>query len=156
MTGFRQGTCPARRCLVSASMLFLKGTPQVVEIPHLDGSLARGCNSCCAVLLQRVTLSVMSTGLHDHAGLGFHSWDGSAFLGVRLLASGLREVVYDDTSGTRVVVAITDRTAEHDHILDAVRDGIAHKNPLRGVLQALNARNIRFDCPPPLSRRPAA
>ena len=99
-------------------------------------------------------LAVMSTGRHHHAG--FHTWDGSAFLGVRVLASGMRQVVYDDTSGTRVVVAITDKATDHGRILDAVRDGIAHKNPLRGVLQALNARNIRFDVPPLLTKRPAA
>jgi hypothetical protein len=62
--------------------------------------------------------------------------------------NGALQVAYDDTSGKRMVLTITDRSIAQDAVLAAVQDGTQHKSPLRGLLLGLSARKIRFDMPP--------
>lgn len=75
----------------------------------------------------------------------YHSKDGHAFLGLRTLQNGHRQIVYDAVSGQRVVVTVGDRTTSAKIIDEALREGIQAARVLPGVLAALQKRNIRFD-----------
>lgn len=77
----------------------------------------------------------------------YHSKTGKEFVGLRLRANGIRQVVYDSQSGVRVLVEIKDRKANIDAIDEALREGVNTANVLSGVLNGLKSRNIGFDLP---------
>ena len=75
----------------------------------------------------------------------YHSQDGHDFLGLRQLPDGQLQIVYDATSGARVLVVIRDRQIAPDVIDLVLREGISCEKVLPAVLTALTARNIKFD-----------
>ncbi len=77
--------------------------------------------------------------------MAYHSINGRDFVGLRLDVCGNRQVVYDALLGKRVLLNIKDSTAPLSVIDDALREGVAARNVLSGVLKALNSRNIDFD-----------
>ena len=77
--------------------------------------------------------------------MSYHSKDGREFLGMRTPRKGLRQVVYDATTGERVVVIIRDATISAKMIDAALREGIGSNKVLPGVFKALEDRNISFE-----------
>jgi hypothetical protein len=77
----------------------------------------------------------------------YHSKSGKEFVGLRVKANGIHQVVYDAQSGVRVLVDIKDHKANLLAIDDALREGVNARNVLSGVLIGLKNRNIQFDLP---------
>lgn len=75
----------------------------------------------------------------------YHSQNGHDFLGLRQLPDGKLQIVYDATSGERVLVVIRDRQIVPDDIDLVLREGIHSEKVLPAVLTALTERNIKFD-----------
>ena len=75
----------------------------------------------------------------------YHSQNGHDFLGLRQLPDGKHQIVYDATSGERVLVIIRDRSITPDELDAVLREGISSEKVLPAVLTALSARNIKFD-----------
>jgi hypothetical protein len=64
---------------------------------------------------------------------------------LRALRNGRHQVVYDATTGERVIVTIKDPSTSTTAIDAALQEGIRANKVLAGVLAALKLRNIRFD-----------
>ena len=79
--------------------------------------------------------------------MAYHSKTGKEFVGLRLKANGMHQVVYDSQSGVRVLVEIKDRKANIEAIDEALREGVKTPHVLSGVLNGLKSRNIGFDLP---------
>jgi hypothetical protein len=77
--------------------------------------------------------------------MAYHSKSGKEFVGLRVRADGVRQVVYDAQTGVRVLVDIKDCKAGIDVIDEALREGVNARNVLFGVLNGLKSRNIGFD-----------
>lgn len=77
--------------------------------------------------------------------MGYHSQDGRTFLGKRVLPNGCQQIVYDTSSGQRVLITIGIGTMSSDEIDAVIREGIIAQKVLHGVLKALHARNIYFE-----------
>jgi hypothetical protein len=75
----------------------------------------------------------------------YHSENGQEFVGLRALRNGRHQIVYDAVSGERVVVTIKDTATSTNTIDAALQEGIRAHKVLAGVLNALKARNIKFD-----------
>jgi hypothetical protein len=75
----------------------------------------------------------------------YHSENGQEFLGLRAMRNGRHQVVYDATTGERVVVTIKDPSTSASLIDAALQEGIRANKVLAGVLSALKVRNIKFD-----------
>jgi hypothetical protein len=77
--------------------------------------------------------------------MAYHSKTGEEFVGLRMKANGVHQVVYDSQTGVRVLVEINDRKANISAIDEALREGVNTRNVLSGVLKGLKSRNIGFD-----------
>jgi hypothetical protein len=77
--------------------------------------------------------------------MSYHSQNGHDFLGLRQLPDGKLQIVYDATSGERVLVVLRDRQIVSDDIDQVLREGIRSEKVLSAVLTALTQRNIKFD-----------
>lgn len=77
--------------------------------------------------------------------MAYHSENGLEFVGLRVPRNGQQQIVYDAGRGARVVVTIEDTAVSTQTIDDALQEGIHAHRVLSGVLNALKARNIRFE-----------
>lgn len=75
----------------------------------------------------------------------YHSQDGRTFLGMRVLPNGCQQIVYDASSGERVLITIRQGAISSSQIDAVMQEGILAQKVLHGVLKALHARNIYFD-----------
>jgi|AntRauMFilla1563_2_1112583.scaffolds.fasta_scaffold03257_4 hypothetical protein len=75
----------------------------------------------------------------------YHAKNGREFVGLRLKYGIGKQVVYDVANGKRVLLNILDQSTEDSLIQDALREGVAKKNVLTGIMAALNARSIVVD-----------
>lgn len=76
--------------------------------------------------------------------LTFHTADGTAFVGLRMRPNGRRQIVYDESSGRRVVLEVAGDTARDADILSALHEGTRSKNALGGIIAALRARHVQI------------
>ena len=77
--------------------------------------------------------------------MAYHAENSSDFVGLRTILGGRRQVVYDANGSQRVILEICDPTAPEAKIDEALKEGIDTQNVLRGVISALQARNIPID-----------
>lgn len=77
--------------------------------------------------------------------MSFHTSDGRAFVGLRVLADGRRQIVYDETAGKRVLISVTPQAGGDLDILAAMAEGSTARHALGGIIAALQARRIQID-----------
>lgn len=75
----------------------------------------------------------------------YHAKTSSDFVGLRTSFRGRKQVVYDANNGRRVILDICDPSISDAKIDEALKEGINTRNVLRGVISALQARNIPID-----------
>ena len=77
--------------------------------------------------------------------MSYHAENGREYVGLRTKFSGDLQVVYDSFSGQRMILNVKNRSTKHTLIDAALRDSIACKNVLAGLMSALHSRAVEVE-----------